>query len=356
MKSSPLLADMQLMRNAQGTNFKVTDSEWKALLSLTADQTQDSLAELSRSTHIPKVEWSGIENLLRSKKQIIFEGPPGSGKTYVARLFARYMAGVGLGDEETDRVEIVQFHQSYGYEDFVAGIRPVTSASGQLTYRSQPGIFLEMCERAAARPDETFVLIIDEINRGNLSRIFGELLYGLEYRDQTVRLQTPVEMDDKVVEQLRIPSNLYLIGTMNSTDRSLAMIDYALRRRFYFWRLMPTESGQAPVLRRWLDAQSEVSPLGRARLHDAFVELNERISGNLGEDYQIGHSYFMLGNGEIEDPAAHARVWRHAIEPLLREYFHTRSDAGATIEQLRVSFFKEPVAVDEIDVIVDDEA
>ena len=137
-----------------------------------------------------------IETLLHSKKQILLEGPPGSGKTYVARLFARYLAGLPLDGEVDEHVEIVQFHQSYGYEDFVAGIRPITNPdSGQLTYETRPGIFVEMCQRALAKPDETFVLIIDEINRGNLSRIFGELLYGLEYRDQPVRMQYPVSID-----------------------------------------------------------------------------------------------------------------------------------------------------------------
>ena len=143
---------------------------------------------------------------------------------------------------------------------------------------------------------------------------------------------------------------------MNSTDRSLSMIDYALRRRFYFWRLMPTEAGRAPVLQRWLAAQPDVSELTRARLLDAFVGLNLSIAEALGDDYQIGHSYFMLGSGEIGDVTAHARVWRHAIEPLLREYFHTRPNAGPMIEQLRVSFFQEPVMLDELDIGVETEA
>ncbi len=179
------------------TIVELTSSEF-AKLTGGSESLNQSFDELAKRSNLRHELLADIETLLRIKKQIIFEGPPGVGKTYVARLFARYLAGVGLDDAESDRVEIVQFHQSYGYEDFVAGIRPVTSESGQLTYRSQPGIFLEMCERAAARPDETFVLIIDEINRGNLSRIFGELLYGLEYRDQSVRLQTPVEMGDRI--------------------------------------------------------------------------------------------------------------------------------------------------------------
>jgi 5-methylcytosine-specific restriction protein B len=243
-----------------------------------------------------------------------------------------------------EHVEIVQFHQSYGYEDFVAGIRPITNPdSGQLTYETRPGIFVEMCQRALEKPDETFVLIIDEINRGNLSRIFGELLYGLEYRDQPVRMQYPVSIDGSEQQHLTIPNNLYLIGTMNSTDRSLAMIDYALRRRFYFWRLMPVEGNDAPVLRRWLDTRAEIDPADRERLLDAFIALNGSIVQLLGEDYQIGHSYFMLNDGQAGDPAAIEQVWRHAIEPLLREYFHTRHDAGSHIDKMRAHFFAPPV-------------
>ncbi len=129
-----------------------------------------------------------IESLLLDKKQIIFEGPPGSGKTFLADLFARYFTENPLEGEHDERIEVVQFHQSYGYEDFVQGIRPVTDGEGRLQYRVMPGIFLQHCERARANPDKRFVLIIDEINRGNLSRIFGELLMLLEYRDKKVRL------------------------------------------------------------------------------------------------------------------------------------------------------------------------
>jgi 5-methylcytosine-specific restriction protein B len=130
---------------------------------------------------------------------------------------------------------------------------------------------------------------------------------------------------------------------MNSTDRSLAMIDYALRRRFYFWRLMPVEGNDAPVLRRWLDTRAEIDPADRERLMDAFIALNGSIVQLLGEDYQIGHSYFMLSDGQLADPAAIEQVWRHAIEPLLREYFHTRHDAGTHIDKMRAHFFAPPV-------------
>lgn len=296
------------------------------------------LAEVSNFAYMAPDTLRDIESLIREKKQIIFEGPPGSGKTFIARLFARYLAGAPLEGSPDEHVEIVQFHQSYGYEDFVAGIRPVTSENGTLTYETRPGVFIEMCHRAARYPHETFVLIIDEINRGNLSRIFGELLYGLEYRAQPVRMQYPMLLGDETVQHLKIPDNLYLIGTMNSTDRSLAMIDYALRRRFYFWRLLPVVGGTAPVLERWLDAQS-LDPATRARVLSSFIALNQQIGQRLGPDYQIGHSYLMLNDGQLGDPDALDRVWRHALEPLLREYFHTRHDAETQITALRAQLF-----------------
>jgi 5-methylcytosine-specific restriction protein B len=294
------------------------------------------LARLAALTHLLEKDLEILESLLSSKRQIILEGPPGSGKTYLARLFGRYLAGLPLEGPPDPQVEIVQFHQSYGYEDFVAGIRPRTTPEGTIRYDVQPGIFIEMCKRAEANPDKTFVLIIDEINRGNLSRIFGELLYALEYREEPVRLQYPDLMGDESADHLTIPKNLYLIGTMNSTDRSLAMIDYALRRRFYFWKLMPVVDGEAPVLEGWLRSKG-IEGDGAERLLGAFVAINTRIADLLSPDYQIGHSYFM-----VEDPTSEAsldRVWRHAILPLLEEYLHSRRDRAAIVEELRQTMF-----------------
>jgi 5-methylcytosine-specific restriction protein B len=268
-----------------------------------------------------------LEEALSSKKQIILEGPPGSGKTYLADLFARYLTGNPLKGEHNEQIEIVQFHQSYGYEDFVQGIRPVTDDQGRLQYRVTPGIFLQLCERAKANPDKTFVLIIDEINRGNLSRVFGELLMLLEYRDRRVRL--PYSVGDQPA-YLEIPANLSLIGTMNSTDRSLAMIDYALRRRFYFYRLKPVENGEAPVLARWLNGQPAFSPIERQRILHYFIGVNERVSQQLTPDFQVGHSYFM--DPAINSPETLARIWRHALRPLLEEYFHASRAKHAEIE------------------------
>ncbi len=280
--------------------------------------------------YLNEIEVFSIQSLLENKKQLIFEGPPGSGKTFIADKFARFFTGNPLDGDHDDRIELVQFHQSYGYEDFVQGIRPETSG-GQLTYHVQPGIFLEMCERAESRPDETFVLIIDEINRGNLSRIFGELLMALEYRDKPVRLaNTWLDAMGTSRSHLRIPDNLFLIGTMNSTDRSLAMIDYALRRRFYFYPLRPVVGTTAPVLERWLQ-QSGIPPAEQHQLLAYFIDINRKISNALTDDYQIGHSYFM--REQITTDAELRQVWEFALKPLLHEYFHTVRGGADRVEE-----------------------
>jgi len=189
---------------------------------------KNSLGELAKLTNFTRLELEEIESLLWDKKQIIFEGPPGAGKTYVAELFARYFTGNPLKGPHDDRLKIVQFHQSYGYEDFVQGIRPETNEKRQLEYHVRDGIFKRLCDLAERNRDENFVIIVDEINRGNISRILGELLFLLEYRDKQVALPYSRPEDP----EFSIPTNVYLLGTMNATDRSLAQIDYALRRRF----------------------------------------------------------------------------------------------------------------------------
>lgn len=274
------------------------------------------LTDLAAATHLEESYLREIEDLLHDKKQLIFEGPPGSGKTFVAEKFARYFTDQEIDDENrNDQIEIIQFHQSYSYEDFVEGIRPQT-IEGQLHYNVVPGIFRRFADTAARNPDKKFVLIIDEINRGNVSRILGELMLLLEYRDKSATLQYSQEA-------LTIPPNLYIIGTMNSADRSLSQIDYALRRRFYFVRFMSVENGKADVLSRWLDKTSDDSDANRGAVQ-AFVHLNTKLSARLGtDDLQVGHSYFM--RADIHEPAAQEMVWKYAVMPLLREYlYHDR--------------------------------
>ena len=297
-----------------------------------------SLEDVAEATYHPPAEVRELEDLIRRKKQLIVEGPPGSGKTYVADQMARYLTGNSLTGPTSERLLIVQFHQSYGYEDFVQGIRPVTDGTtGALRYDLQSGVFKELCSRAADEPDADFVVLIDEINRGNISWILGELLYLLEYRNQSVKLAYSAPND----APFRIPENVLVLGTMNTTDRSLAQIDYALRRRFYFHRMMPLTDGAAPVLARWLE-QTELASEQSAQVLKLFVALNQRVQTELGEHFQIGHSYFM--DADIGSDASQQRVWKYEIMPLLEEYFYNRRDRA----ELLASFSREALLVESV--------
>ena len=176
---------------------------------------------------------------LQDKRQAIFQGPPGTGKTYVAKRIAEHCREHG-GD-----FKIVQFHPSYSYEDFVEGFRP-TLTDGQAGFELNPGPLRLIADEAAANPDATFILVIDEINRGNVAKILGELYFLLEYRGEEVNLQYSNK-------EFSLPKNLWFIGTMNTTDRSIALVDAALRRRFYFFNFFPDEPPVKGLLRRWLD-------------------------------------------------------------------------------------------------------
>jgi len=228
------------------------------------------------------------------KGQAIFYGPPGTGKTYVAEKLAQHLIGGGTGFRE-----LVQFHPAYAYEDFIQGIRPKTTAEGNLSYDLEKGLFIDFCRRAR-RVDDVCVLIIDEINRANLARVFGELMYLLEYRDRAV----PLAEGDK----LRVPGNVRIIGTMNTADRSIALVDHALRRRFAFLALRP----EPDVLKRYHEREAtgfDVSGL---------VSVLERLNSEIGDpNYAVGITFFLKKDlkDHIED------IWRMEIEPYLEEYF-----------------------------------
>lgn len=257
-------------------------------------------------TYLTRETLDDLEALLTDRKQIILYGPPGTGKTYVAQKLARYFVG---GDES--RIQLIQFHPSYSYEEFIEGIRPEARDDGPPTYPVRQGMFSAFCEEAAQRDDGRFVMIIDEINRGNIAKIFGELMFLLEYRDSKVPL--PYSGNS-----FSIPNNVYLIGTMNTADRSIALVDFALRRRFHF---VPFGADRS-VLVRWIEANGAPLPY----LMDLFDEVNRAIED---QDYQIGFSYFMRPEMTVADLG---RIWRYSIEPYLEECFF---DNRAKVNELR---------------------
>ena len=182
-----------------------------------------------------------LADLLAERGQVILYGPPGTGKTYLARQLAMHLT-------EPHAVQLVQFHPSYTYEDFFEGFRPKSTLDGRLEFELRPGAFRSLAEEAREHPSTAYILIIDEINRGNLAKIFGELYFLLEYRDQRIRLQYSQE-------DFTLPDNLYVIGTMNTADRSIALVDAAMRRQFAFVEMHPQKPPVAGLLRRWLVRQ-----------------------------------------------------------------------------------------------------
>ncbi len=232
-----------------------------------------------------------VRNIER-KGQAILYGPPGTGKTYMAELLARHLVGGGNGFWD-----LVQFHPAYAYEDFIQGIRPVSHPDGSLAYPLVPGRFLTFCEAARARQG-VCVLIIDEINRTDLARVFGEVLYLLEYRDREITLAAG--------GTVQIPKNVRILGTMNTADRSIALVDYALRRRFAFLSLFPDYD----VLRRYhQETDFPIAPL---------IQTLKRINARIGDPhYYVGITFFLHEDLGVclED------IWRSEIEPYLEEFF-----------------------------------
>lgn len=256
-------------------------------------------AELAARLHLPQSWLQRLISLLDEKKQVILYGPPGTGKTFVAQHIAKHIAKAG------GSFRLVQFHPSYTYEDFFEGYRPQQHHAGTLSFELLPGTLREIAQDAQTHPDRPHVLIIDEINRGNIAKIFGELYFLLEYRDEAIQLQYSRE------ELFRLPDNLYFVGTMNTADRSIALVDSALRRRFYFVGLIPTREPIDRVLTEWLNA-NDLDPEPAALLDS----LNQAIDD---EDFSIGPSYLMTRDGSTPDLE---RIWRHAIMPLLEEHYY----------------------------------
>ena len=233
---------------------------------------------------------------LQEKRQVIFYGPPGTGKTYVAREIAKQCQLNGGG------FEIVQFHPSYSYEDFVEGFRPKLHG-GQPGFELVPGPLRRIADRARNSPDATFILVIDELNRGNVAKVFGELYFLLEYRNEEVRLQYGGGAG------FSLPSNLWFICTMNTADRSIALMDGALRRRFYFAPFFPDASPIKGLLSRWLDREGQPQWV---------ADLVDKANEQLDRDTGIGPSHFMRA-GDTLDESRVRRIWDRAVLPYIEE-------------------------------------
>ncbi|MFD8237423.1 McrB family protein, partial [Streptomyces sp. NPDC059696] len=268
-------------------------------------QLREATADFAAKLHVQRDDIQEVIRLLQTRQQIVFYGPPGTGKTYLAGKIARFLAG----EEHGDHVKTVQFHPSYAYEDFFEGYRPAKFDGDNVGFSLEPGPLRRIAAEASldGNRDKPYFLIIDEMNRGNLAKIFGELYFLLEYRDQGINLQYNPQ------QTFVLPPNLFIIGTMNTSDRSIAMVDAAIRRRFAFVELHPQEGMISGMLERFLETTGQ--PALRAELLNA---LNSEI-GATKRDLMVGPSYFMKDHAETEQGLA--EIWKYELLPLLEEQY-----------------------------------
>lgn len=276
-------------------------------------------------TFLEAAKYDELAETLEHKKNLILQGPPGVGKTYIARRLAWALAGA----KDEERIRLIQFHQNTSYEDFIMGFRPSKDGSG---FELRKGVFYNFCKQAEADPSRNYYLIIDEINRGNTSKIFGEMFMLLEKDKRGKEYEVPLLYND---EPFFIPENLYIIGTMNTADRSLAMLDYALRRRFAFFDLKP-----AFETTKFSDYAKNLGSEELNALLETLKELNEKIATDptLGEGFCLGHSYFCKFTPDDLTRAKLRTIVDHEIIPLLGEYwFDDKKKAGDWAGKLKAA-------------------
>lgn len=307
----PELKKMEYFVNPQGSLFKLTPDEYDFILDLIREEnplpdekaietyTRDNFLE---DVYMTEERYDHLVSVLRNKKNVILQGAPGVGKTFAANRLAWSL----MGEKDDSRIEFVQFHQNYSYEDFMMGYRPQGN-----TFELKYGVFYRFCQKAANHPGKDFFFIIDEINRGNMSKIFGELLMLIErdYRGHKATLAYSGL-------PFSVPANLYIIGMMNTADRSLAMIDYALRRRFSFFEMEPESDSEG-----FASYQKSLESDTLDELVTQVKELNVEIARDksLGRGFCIGHSYF-CGHDTASDEWLR-EVVDYDILPMLSEYW-----------------------------------
>lgn len=317
LKACPELEKMEYFGNPQGSLFKLTKGEYDFIYDMIRDENPappaaDSIEKYDKEkflndVYMTEAKYERLVAVLKKKKNIILQGAPGVGKTFAAKRLAYSI----MGEKDDDRIEFVQFHQNYSYEDFMMGYKPVEDGF-ELKY----GIFYRFCQKAANHPDKDYFFIIDEINRGNMSKIFGELLMLIEadYRDTKATLAYNGL-------SFSVPKRLHIIGMMNTADRSLAMIDYALRRRFSFFDMEPGFDSEG-----FIKYQEGFANDTFNTLIDRIKELNQEIAKDksLGKGFCIGHSYFCNTDECTEEWMQD--VVDFDVLPMLAEYWFDDTD------------------------------
>ena len=312
LKACPELERMEYFVSPQGSLFKLTKGEFDFIMDMVREVNPLPLKEETldpytkedflQQVYMDEPKYDTLVSLLRNKKNLILQGAPGVGKTFAAKRLAYSMMGV----KDESRIKFIQFHQNYSYEDFVMGYKPHDNG-----FKLTDGVFYQFCKAAKDHPDQEYFFIIDEINRGNMSKIFGELLMLIEkdYRDTEISLSTNGI-------PFSIPPKLYVIGMMNTADRSLAMIDYALRRRFSFFSMEPGFNSDG--FRKY---QSSLNDETFDALIDTIKDLNRAIKTDhsLGDGFCIGHSYF-CGQTTCSEEWMRSVV-NYDIIPMLQEYW-----------------------------------
>ena len=318
VKECPELAQMEFLTHGNGSLFKLTKEEYDFLMDMIREENPIRPAEVIapygkadflEDVFMTEEKYDALRDRLLYKKNVILQGAPGVGKTFAAKRLAFSI----MGEKDESRVEFVQFHQNYSYEDFIMGYRP--DGTG---FKLTEGIFYRFCQKAENRPDKDYFFIIDEINRGNMSKIFGELLMLIEneYRGTKATLAYSGL-------PFAVPKNLYIIGMMNTADRSLAMIDYALRRRFSFFEMEPGFDSAG-----FKKLQSRMSDETFDALIEQIQALNADIAkdASLGKGFQIGHSYFCLKKDETCSAQWLRSIVDFDILPTLSEYWYDEPD------------------------------
>lgn len=325
--ASKLTAKWVKIKTAEREHRYVPDIDLTPYYVYRTDVNQNSIALYTKEDFLNEVymaeeNYNTLVGLLKNKKNLILQGAPGVGKTFAAKRLAYSI----MGEKDDSRIEFVQFHQNYSYEDFIMGYKPQDEG-----FKLTNGIFYQFCMNAAEHPDKDYFFIIDEINRGNMSKIFGELLMLIEkdYRGTTVTLAYSGTT-------FSVPKNLYIIGMMNTADRSLAMIDYALRRRFSFYEMEPEFNSEG-----FKAYQASLKNETFNALIEQIIDLNREINidDSLGSGFRIGHSYF-CGQEECTEEWMKAVVY-YDIIPMLQEYWFDDRQKVKRWENLLIGVFND---------------